>query len=251
MDTNKKRPQLLSMLISVILTIGLMPAAAFATSSMDRYGNDLAEYQLILDKLNEEYGVTFAFVNEWDVKNIRGLTIPTPTDLGTLAEFERIMRSACIEAAGESRRNEDEWNRALGTSEAFQLEWESEYIRDEDGYIIGFIAYPSGSQGSSTRGTVKGVGLWKDWSYAYGNRTNNGSDWVWSSVSSLAYWPSGVNPMFVPYSNPSPQHSGTGKSILQARYYGKNFYTIDPTYGIYLGIEQWTPFFSYNCNNMY
>ena len=70
MNTRKHVKRFLSLLITVILAIGVMPAKAFADADTDRPGRSMAEYQAVVDKVNKEYGTEWFFINQEAVDQI-------------------------------------------------------------------------------------------------------------------------------------------------------------------------------------
>jgi len=54
---NIRKHRILFLLFAIILAVGPIPVQAFADDAYDRPGKSIAEYQAVLDRLNEEYGV--------------------------------------------------------------------------------------------------------------------------------------------------------------------------------------------------
>jgi hypothetical protein len=109
------------MAVTVALLFGVLPAQAFASSSLDRHGSSMAEYQVILDKANKEYGTEMWFITQADVDWAHTHAIelwgylpeggPRVTTLEvlqeyTLREFEFYARKDCSMAAAASRQEQ-------------------------------------------------------------------------------------------------------------------------------------------------
>ena len=57
-------------LLTVILVIGLIPAQAMAGVDYNRLGESMEEYQAIVDRLNEEYGIEVYIIDQEIVDQI-------------------------------------------------------------------------------------------------------------------------------------------------------------------------------------
>ncbi|MCL2632826.1 MAG: hypothetical protein FWD45_07090 [Coriobacteriia bacterium] len=179
MGSVKNKTRLVSALISVILTIGLMPAAAFATSErVDVI--DLSSYQAVLDKLNEEYGTDWQFYGE---------IVVTRTDAAALVEFEAEMRVYSQEVM--------EWH----------LEAEAAVIDDLSIEVIpasenDFLDEDGGSSRGS--GTVLVSMPYSESAAVSGTNSGSGSSKVWTDITFKYYYSHDINTCYQTFQPTSP-----------------------------------------------
>ena len=113
----KSKRSILAVVVALILVVGLMPTSALAASSESQTAQAISSYQLVLDKLNSEYGTdvhfataaeaskfgiseSFAGVSLEDFeKTIRAEIIANQeAEAKAIAESTRLQREAAVES---------------------------------------------------------------------------------------------------------------------------------------------------------
>ncbi|MCL2631859.1 MAG: hypothetical protein FWD45_02050 [Coriobacteriia bacterium] len=190
MGSIKKKRVLVSALVSVILVIGLMPVAAFATSERVDVV-DLSSYQAVLDKLNEEYGTEVRFITQDDIDALPegcSLQLPTLSNLLPLEEFENQARGICRLSAEENR----EYEEMLAELKSLEIVFEEVDV--------------SIANGGATRGTSYCFFTYGEWGEAYGAKKYDTLQdcYVWARFDGASYKWNFDNAYYLQYNYFSP-----------------------------------------------
>jgi len=146
----RKRVGIFSIVLALITLVSLLIGSAFAdTDGADDWEQallayqqeDFSEYQLILDKLNAEFGTDAHLITPQESIDT-GIPLPSLKTLPPLEEFENEMRSICEGASESNRIARENFARAMADPDCIVVRQSVEdgdgyYVRDANGRIVG------------------------------------------------------------------------------------------------------------------
>jgi len=220
-----------AVLLAAIVTLSY-GSSAYALELRE---DDLSEYLAIVDRVNAEYGTDFKFVTEEESQR-HGIPMPSPSHLGSPAEFEKNLRAemaeaSCLNAEAERLSRIASMN-AIDSAEGC-FDGVMEPLYDENGEVVGTVMWARLEWGSAsakqppTRASHYVIYM-KNHTSALGfgplvkGTIDNGMGyWIWLSLPSYvgAWYPSPIPyPKFVPNGYSAKLIDGT--RTISVTYYG-------------------------------